>query len=987
MQFSILGPLDVRSTAGPIQLGGTVRKRLLAILVLGRNRTIPADRLIELLWGDEAPATAANTLQVHVAALRRLLDGRGDPAGLERIGTEGSGYRLVARPGEVDADVFEERLADARRWCGIERARALAEIGASLALWRGEVLADVALPAELLPDVTRLEGLRATALDLSMRLRIGAGDARDAIPDLEALVASDPANESWIGLLMIALYRSSRQADALAVYRTARRRLVEELGLDPSPDLRRLELAILRQDPELANDPSLEVVPAAGASGESSATVDRVPANLTTFIGRAADVREISRLVSDGARLVTIVGIGGSGKSRLALQVAQLLKPAFSGGSRWVELAPLASGDHVPEAFAAAIGVREDVGQGLPSAVAAAVADRHLLLVVDNCEPKVGAVARFVEPLLRASARLVVVATSREPLGLAGEHVWPLYGLALPDESETDPATIRVTEAVALFLDRARSANPRRSLADDELAEVVAIARRLDGLPLALEMAAAWLRVAGPHEIAERLVDPGHVLSLSGSTTVERHRTLRAAFDSSVELLTAPEQAIFRRLAIFAGPASLAGIERVCGFDVDGVPTRLATLVERSLVVAVASGATTRYGLLVPVRDYSRELLANADEADGAVARHLAWAIDLARFEYERRIRDEAAAIRALGVELDELRLALDRSVGVPGAAGEGARNEFRAAGQKLAGLLGWFWPATGRLEEGRAVLGRSLDGAAPADRARLLRGLGYMATYAGDPQLAVVLLTECVTLWRELGEPFEECLALSALGWAHLWPGDNEPALAAFEQGAEIADRIGAAGLRAALLGGAAQTLVAMREIPRARELAAVILAEASPGDLRTLHFGHHFLGDCALLTDDPSTAAIEYAASLELAVALDDPVEICAELQGVAMAQSGLGRATQAVRLFDATEAWLARMGVRILVPFWRALIDEWVGPARASLGSRGEPDGAPLGAAAAVELARSLPTTAPAMMGDGQRAKYPKTVSVPTPPGPGS
>ena len=962
MQFSILGPLGVRSTSGPIQLGGTVRKRLLAILLLGRNRTIPTDRLIDLLWGDDAPATAGNTLQVHVAALRRLLDGAGEPAGLEWIRTEGSGYRLIARSDEVDADIFEERLAGARRWCGIDRMRALAEIRASLALWRGDVLADIALPAELLPDVTRLEGLRATAHDLSMRLRIGAGDARDAIPDLEALVASDPANESWIGLLMIALYRSSRQADALAVYRTARRRLIEELGLDPSPDLRRLELAILRQDPELANDPSLEVVPAAELSGEPSATIHRLPANLTSFVGRAADVSEISRLISEGARLVTIVGIGGSGKSRVALQVAQVLKPAFSDGSRWVELAPLTSGEHVLEAFAAAVGVSKESGQPLAGAVAAAVADRHLLLVIDNCEPKVAAVARLIEPLLRVCPHLAVVATSREPLGIAGEHVWPLYGMGLPDESETDPGAIRLADAVALFLDRARSANPRRSVADDELADVVAIARRLDGLPLALEMAAAWLRVAGAHEIAKRLAEPADVLSLSGSTTVQRHRTLRAAFDSSVELLAGPDEAIFRRLAVFAGPVSLAAIERVCGVEVDDVPARLAQLVERSLVVAVASGLATRYGLLVPVRDYAWELLVKAGEADDAVARHLAWAIGLAQIEYERRIRDEAAAIRTLGVELDELRLAFDRSIGASGAIGEGPRNEFRAAGQKLAGLLGWFWPATGRLEEGRALLGRSLDGAAPADRARLLRGLGYMSTYAGDPQLAVAQLNECVTIWRELDEPFEECLALSALGWAHLWPGDNEPALSAFERGAEIAERIGAAELRAVLLGGAAQTLVAMREIARARELAAVILAEASPGDLRTLHFGHHFLGDCALLTDDPATAATAYAASLELAVALDDPVEICAELQGVAMAQAGLGRAAEAVRLFDATEAWLGRIGVRILVPFWRTLIDEWIGPARASLGSRGGPGGAPLGAAAAVELARSLPTTAP-------------------------
>ena len=967
MQLLILGPLELRSSDGPIQLGGTVRKRLLAVLVLSRNRTIAADRLIELVWGDDAPATAVNTLQVHVAALRRLLRSAGDPAGFDRIRGDGGGYRFVTGPGAVDADVFEERLADARRWAGVDRPRALAQAQAALDLWRGEVLADVDLGADLAPEVSRLEGLRASALDLSMRLRIADGHARAAIPDLEALVASDPANESWAGLLMVALYRTGRQSDALAVYRAARRHLVEELGLDPSPALRRLELAVLRHDPELDADPALEVVAANETPGDRPATSVRLPGSLTTFIGRAADLREVSGFVSDGARLVTIVGIGGSGKSRLALRVAQLLTETFTGGSHWVDLAPLGSGDHVPAAFAAAIGVGEEAGRPPADSLATAIADRQVLLVVDNCEPKTAAVARLVELLLRSCPRLVVVATSREPLALAGEHVWPLSGLEIPVAGEPDPSRIRSADAVALFLDRARSANARRTVADDELADVVAIVRRLDGLPLAVEMAAAWMRVAGPREIADRLADPRHVLALAGSTTVEGHRTLRAAFDSSTELLVAADRAVFRRLGVFSGPVSPAAIEQVCGADVDDAAARLATLVERSLVVAVASGATTRYGLLAPVRDYARELLTDTAESDDAVARHLAWAVDLAREEYARRIRDEAAAIRALTAELDELHLALDRSIVDPGADGDQVASRYRAAGQALAGLLGWFWPATGRLEEGRALLGWALDGAAPEDRARILRGLGYMATYAGEAPLAVAMLTECVTLWRALDDPFEECLALSALGWAHLWPGDNDLALAAFERGAQVAERMGAAGLRTVLLGGAAQAMVAMHDIPRARDMARQILAEAPPGDLRTLHFAHHFLGDCALLSGDPATAAIEYATSLELALALDDPVEICAELQGVAMAQAGLGRAAEGVRVFDAAEAWLGRMGVQILAPFWVAMIEEWVGPARASLGSRGEPEGAPLEAAAAVALARSLPTTAPVAAGE--------------------
>ncbi|HEX8026608.1 MAG TPA: hypothetical protein VF484_10410, partial [Candidatus Limnocylindrales bacterium] len=515
------------------------------------------------------------------------------------------------------------------------------------------------------------------------------------------------------------------------------------------------------------------------------------------------------------------------------------------------------------------------------------------------------------------------------------------------------------SDAVALLLERARAASPRRAVSDTDLDAALAIVRRLDGLPLAIEMAAAWLRSSSVVELAARLAAPAGTLELSGSTTGERHRTLRTAFDSSIQRLEADELALFRRLAVFAGPVPAAAIAAVSGRTPQEVARVVASLVDRSLVAPVATGAATRYGLLVPVRELAAELLAASGEEGDTRRRHLAWLTELARFEYARRITDEAASIRALTGVLDDLRAALASSMDT--RPGRHPIPELRAAGQELAGWIGWFWLNSGRIAEGRPLYEAALAGSTGPTRARILRGLGYMATYTGEPALGVELLRECVAIWHELDEPLDHALAFSALGWAYLWPGHNELALAAFERGAEQADRIRDPALRApmqgVLLGDMAQTLVAMRDIRRGRELGARILREAAPGDLRTLHFGHHFLGDCALLEHDPATAAAMYAQSLELAVTLDDPVETCVELEGVAMAQAGLGRTLDALRIFDATEAWLDRMGVQIQVPFWKELKAEWIGPARASLGSAGEPDGTPLGAAAAVALARSL------------------------------
>jgi non-specific serine/threonine protein kinase len=713
-------------------------------------------------------------------------------------------------------------------------------------------------------------------------------------------------------------------------------------------------MAILRHEPWLDGGASPSPAQPSEVAGIAEDEHHNLPAEPNAFIGRGEDIAAITALIESGARLVTITGLGGSGKSRLAVQLGRRLDGRFRDGVRWVDLAPTVSADQLPEAIAFASGVREQPGRTIFESLLGALRGRHQLLIVDNCEPLLWHVAHALEAILGACPDVVVLATSREPLRLAIEQVWPLLGLDGPDRRlEVDLARapeVRGNEAIALFLERGRAANPRRHVPDEELPAVGAIVRRVDGLPLAIEMAAAWLRAMGPHEIAARLAGGSSLLALASGTPRPRHRTLEATFDSSFDLLEPGEQRLLRRLSVFAGSVDAGAIGAVGGWDVADPMDSVATLVDRSLVVAVASSGATHYRLLETIREYGRLKLRAAAEEHEAADRHLQWCLAVAEQAYWRRVRDEPGAIQALTGQLDEFRLALDRSAG----RGDGTM-------PRLAGLLAWFWAATGRVTEGRQRVTAALDEAdLDIDRGRLLVGLGATATFLGDPTSAVATLEEAVQVWHAFGDAFEECLALSALGWAHFWPGENEQALASFRSGAAIAEAIGANDLRLRLLAGECQVLVAAGDPARALPLARYLADTAPPGDVRTAHLAHHFLADCSLLVADCRAAAREYAVALGLARELDDQLEIMIELQGFAMAQAGLGRPREAVLLAGAADEGLDRLGLVTTVPFWLALLERWIGGAMASLSAPDlvRSEGKALGLVGALELARSLP-----------------------------
>ena len=679
MWFGILGTTEVRSADGEtVAVGGPRVRSLLALLVLNAGRLVTTEHLIDGLYGEDPPADAANALQSQVSRLRRGLGTGG------LVEFDSAGYRLAADPDDTDVHRFERLAGEGRRALAAgDPAGAAALLREALGLWRGPALADVTDAPFAEAQATRLEELRVAAAEDRAEAALELGEYREIVAELRDLVATDPLRERLRGLLMRALYGGGRQAEALAVFEDARRVLADELGADPSPELAEVHLAVLRAEPSPAPAPARSVL----------------PAQLTSFVGREEELDRIGTLLSS-ARLVTLLGPGGAGKTRLAIEAGR----RETGEVCFADLAPVGDAPGaVAQAVVDALGLRET--SLLPQAPGAqpdvvgrlvsALTDRKVLLVIDNCEHVVDEAARLAGRLLGGCPDLRVLATSREVLGITGEALHPLPPLSLPPPG-TAAAEALGFPAVRLFADRAAAVRPGLRLDDASAETIRRICAALDGLPLAIELAAARLRSLSVEEVAARLDDRFRLLSRGDRTKAPRHQTLRAVVEWSWDLLGDEERVLARRLTVFAGGATLDAAARVCGLPADEVDGLLADLIDKSLV----EDAGGRYRMLDTIRAFCAERLAEAGEQDEMRAAHAAFFVELA---------ETAEPYLRRGEQLDWLaRLGADH--GNLMSALRWATNADPALALRMLAAVASYWWLRGLRSEGAPISVEILD-------------------------------------------------------------------------------------------------------------------------------------------------------------------------------------------------------------------------------------------------------------------------------------
>ena len=569
VRFGLLGTLAVWTEGGRLVAVPEAKVRaLLADLLIHLGRPVPADRLIDDLWGDNLPVHPAGALQLKVSRLRQALE-NAEPGGGELVTFRSPGYLL-----RIDGDAVDEhRFAALVERAGAaedlrDRAGLLAD---ALALWRGPPLADFADAMFAQPAIARLEEQRLVALEEQAEVRLALGEHSLLTGELGELVAAHPLRERLRAAHMLALYRAGRQAEAVTSYGELRGRLADDLGLDPGPGLAALYQDILEQAP------GLQRVQAPATLAARPRT--NLPAMLTDVVGRTAAVTDLRALLNE-RRLVTLTGPGGVGKTRLALETATQAVDAFPDGVWLVELAgPALAGARTPaDAVMAVLGIRDDSSMDPSDLLADALRTSRMLLILDNCEHLVDQAAKLTAQLLQAAPGLRILVTSREPLMLAGEVVW-----AVPPLTQSS--------AVQLFVLRAGASAPGFRLDEDNAQAVAGLCRRLDGIPLALELAATRVRTLGVHELLARLDDRFRLLVTGHRDAPPRQQTLWAVIDWSWELLTEPERLVLRRLAVAADGCGLHAAEAICAEDDLDVLGLLARLVDRSLVV-VADGRT-----------------------------------------------------------------------------------------------------------------------------------------------------------------------------------------------------------------------------------------------------------------------------------------------------------------------------------------------------------------------------------------------------------
>ncbi len=769
LRIGLLGPLQLRGEAGgEVHLGGRQLRVLFTLLALNAGRVVPAGTLTEQIWPGAPPGNPGNALQTLVSRLRAELRQAGITDVIE---SHPSGYRLAVTPDAVDAMAFEALAQQGRRaLAGGRPAEASRILREALLAWRGQPLVDVAGHDFADAAATRLTELRSSVLADRFEADLALGDGASLTGELRALLAADPLAERPRALLMRALYAAGRQAEALAMYHEGRELLADQLGVDPSAQLEQVYLRILRGEDLIAERAEVSApAPAPAAAG-------RAQTPLTSFVGRDEDLPRVLKSLR-AARLVTLTGPGGVGKTRLVAETAGQLAVT----SWFIPLAPVTDPAEVPRAVLDALGVRErviarragDPGAGPLGRLTSALGDREEILILDNCEHVIEAAAALAGQVLADCPRVRILATSRQPLRIDGETLYPVSPLPVPPDQDDPAVAVASYGSVRLLRDRAAAVRPDFELNEASATAVARICRRLDGMPLAIELAAVWLRTLTPTQLAERLDDRFALLTGGSRTALPRHRTLRAVVDWSWDLLSGAEQVLARRLAVFPGGAALAAAERVCADELlpaAAVLPTLSGLVDKSIISAEQPAADApRYRMLETVRAYGLERLAEAGEAERLRAAFAAYYLDLAETaDPMLRGATQTHWLRELMTEQDNLHAALRLTID----RGDGD------IALRFVLALSWYWQMRGQPGEPE-TLARGVLALTPSKKsARVAEARVVCALMAAGP------LWEIDTVRPELTAALADLAGSTGDGLAtHPLAAMGEPMLALYDR------------------------------------------------------------------------------------------------------------------------------------------------------------------------------------------------------------